>query len=257
MHFTWSPAFNNYGRLLKLPSRYWTYVVESPRVSRSIPDYADRPRMDAEPKLHVSDVELSFTHLKYLLECPYQFKLKVLYGFDGSLGGAMGFGKGLRNALAEVHQSNARSEVVDESKVPELVRRHLPLRYADEETRARMEDLAGTILTDFLGDNAAVLHQIQFAERNIAVHLDGGITIKERVDLIRRDDDGRVSIVDLKSNHRSQTEEVTWDQLSTCAFGYRELTGRTRTPSRPTSSRSANGVPNRSTGCCSMTWKLV
>ena len=41
------------------------------------------PGWDAEPKLHVSDVELSFTHLKYLLECPYQFKLKVLYGFDG------------------------------------------------------------------------------------------------------------------------------------------------------------------------------
>ena len=69
----------------------------------------------------------------------------------------MGFGKGLHNALAEVHQSNARSEVVDESKVPELVRGHLPLRYADEETRARMEDLAGTILTDYLGDDAAVL----------------------------------------------------------------------------------------------------
>lgn len=226
LHFTWAPAFNNRGRLLNRPSRYWNYVVRSPLVSRSMPDYTGRPRMKAEPRGHVSDVELSFTHLKYLLECPYQFKLKVLCGFDAPLGGAMGFGKGLHDALAEVHKSYARGGVVDESEVSELVQRHLLLRYADEETTARMEALAAQVLTDYLRDNAAILHQVRFAERNIAVHLDGGITIKGRVDLIRRDADGRVTIVDLKSNHRSQAEEVTRDQLSTYALGYRELTGR-------------------------------
>ena len=46
------------------------------------------------------------------------------------------------------------------------------------------------------------------------------------MDLIRSDADGRVTIVDLKSNHRSQAEEVTRDQLSTYALGYRELTGQ-------------------------------
>ena len=56
--------------------------------------------------------------------------------------------------------------------------------------------------------------------------MEGGIAIKGRVDLIRSDADGRVTIVDLKSNHRSQAEEVTRDQLSTYALGYRELTGR-------------------------------
>ena len=134
--------------------------------------------MKAEPRGHVSDVELSFTHLKYLLECPYQFKLKVLHGFDAPLGGAMGFGKGLHDALAEVHQRCARGEVVDASEVPELVQRHLLLRYADEETTARMDALAAQVLTDYLRDNAAVLHHVQFAERNIAVHLDGGIAIR-------------------------------------------------------------------------------
>ena len=226
LHFTWAPAFNNRGRPLNRPSRYWNQVVRSPLVSRSMPDYTGRTRMRAEPKGHVSDVELSFAHLKHLLECPYQFRLKVLCGFEAPLGGAMGFGKGLHDALAEVHHSVARGEVVDESKVPELVKRHLLLRCADEATGARMADLAAEILTNYLRDNAEILHQVQFAERNIAVHLDGGITVKGRVDLIRRDDDGRVSIVDLKSNHRSQAEEVTRDQLSTYALGYRELTGQ-------------------------------
>ena len=226
LHFTRAPAFDNRGRLLNRPSRYWNHVARSPLVSRSMPDYTGRTRMKAKPKGHVSDIELSFTHLKYLLDCPYQFKLKVLCGFDAPLGGAMGFGKGLHDALAEVHKICARGEVVDESRVPELVQRHLLLRYAGEETTARMEILAAQVLTDYLRDNAEILHQVQFAERNIAVHLDGGITIKGRVDLIRSDADGRVTIVDLKSNHRSQAEEVTRDQLSTYALGYRELTGQ-------------------------------
>ena len=226
LHFTWAPAFDNRGRLLNRPSRYWDHVAGSPLVSGSMPDYTGRPRVKAEPRGHVSDVELSFAHLKHLLECPYQFKLKVLCGFEAPLGGAMGFGKGLHDALAEVHKSCARGEVVDESKVPELVQRHLLLRYADEEATARMEGLAAQVLTNYLRDNAEILHQVQFAERNIAVHLDGGITIKGRVDLIRSDADGRVTIVDLKSNHRSQAEEVTRDQLSTYALGYRELTGQ-------------------------------
>ena len=226
LHFTWAPAFGNYGRWLNRPSGYWNYIARSPLVSRSMPEYTVRPRKKAEPRGHVSDVELSFTHLKYLLECPYQFKLKVLCGFDAPLGGAMGFGKGLHDALAEVHKRCARGEVVDESEVLELVQRHLLLRYADGETTGRMEALAAQVLTDYLRDNAAVLHQVQFAERNIAVHLEGGITIKGRVDLIRGDADGRVTIVDLKSNHRSQAEEVTKDQLSTYALGYRELTGQ-------------------------------
>ena len=131
--------------------------------------------------------------------------------------GGHGVGKGLHDALAEVHQSYARGDAVDESEVPGLVHRHLLLRYVDDETKARMEDLATTILTDYLHDNAVSLQQVQFAERNIAVHMDGGITIKGRVDLIRRDADGRISIVDLKSNHRSQADEVTKDQLSTYA----------------------------------------
>ena len=123
LHCTWAPAFDNYGRMLNRPSRYWNHVARSALVARSMPDYSGRPRMEAEPRSHVSDVELSFTHLKCLLECPYQFKLKVLHGFDAPLGGAIGFGKGLHDALAEVHQSSARGEVVDESRVPELVQR--------------------------------------------------------------------------------------------------------------------------------------
>ena len=53
-----------------------------------------------------------------------------------------------------------------------------------------------------------------------------GVSIKGRIDLVRRTDTNETTIVDLKSNERSQQEEVTEMQLHTYALGYKELTGR-------------------------------
>ena len=58
------------------------------------------------------------------------------------------------------------------------------------------------------------------------VNLPEGISIKGRIDLVRRTDTEEVTIVDLKSNQRTQNESVTEAQLNTYALGYRQLTGR-------------------------------
>ena len=48
-------------------------------------------------------LSFSFSDLKYFFECPYQFKLRVLYGFNAPIHEALGYGKSLHDALAEVH----------------------------------------------------------------------------------------------------------------------------------------------------------
>ena len=226
LHFSWAPTLDSRGNLLDQPSEYWNYVVKSSLVSDEEPDYTHRARRCPEPESHVSDVEISFTDLKFLLECPYQFKLKVLYGFQESLGGAMGFGKALHNALSEVHRRYHEGGTMDEGEVDGLIDRHLLLRYADDETTSRMRELALKIQKNYLRDSGAELQGVHSVERDVAVHLDGGITIKGRIDLVRSDGDGKVTLVDFKSNHRSQAEDVTRDQLLTYALGYRELTGQ-------------------------------
>jgi DNA helicase-2/ATP-dependent DNA helicase PcrA len=47
-----------------------------------------------------------------------------------------------------------------------------------------------------------------------------------RIDLVRRTDTDEVSIVDLKSTKRAQSEDLTETQLHIYALGYQELTGR-------------------------------
>ena len=224
LHMTWAPHTRPKNNRRKSP--FWDDVLASKWVRRRKPDYSDRPKANPEAQAKVANVEFSFSDLKYLLECQYQFKLKVLYGFDSPVALPMGYGKSLHDALAEVHQSQLRGQPLDVSHVPELVGRHLRLPYANREVRANLERSATLNLTNYITDNADQMHLIEFSEQDVMVNLPEGISIKGRIDLVRRTDTEEVTIVDLKSNQRTQNESVTEAQLNTYALGYRQLTGR-------------------------------
>ena len=54
------------------------------------------------------DVTLSFSDLKYFFECPYEFKLRFLYGFNPPIHEALGYGKSVHDVMAEVHKRALR-----------------------------------------------------------------------------------------------------------------------------------------------------
>ena len=84
-------------------------------------------------------VTLSFSELKYLFECPYQFKLRFLYGFNPPIHEALGYGKGLHDALAEVHKRALAGDLVGQDAAAELVTRHLHTPFAYPELRKQLE----------------------------------------------------------------------------------------------------------------------
>ena len=82
------------------------------------------------------NVTLSFSELKYLFECPYQFKLRFLYGFNPPLHEALGYGKGLHDALAEVHKRAVNGDLLTQAEAEDLVDRHLHTPFAYPELKA-------------------------------------------------------------------------------------------------------------------------
>lgn len=108
LHMTWAPTEGN--SHAQSPSDFFDEVRESRYVKRKRQDYAARKRLPPRPKASVANVTLSFSDMKYFLECPYQFKLRILYGFNAPLAEALGYGKSLHDALAEVHGRALRGE---------------------------------------------------------------------------------------------------------------------------------------------------
>jgi DNA helicase-2/ATP-dependent DNA helicase PcrA len=224
LHMTWAPHEGN--KTAQAPSDFYSHVLASKYVKRRPQDYADRKRLDPRPKGSVANVTLSFSDVKYFFECPYQFKLRILYGFNAALDEALGYGKSLHDALAEVHARALNGEAILPSEARTLVERHLRAPYAYPALREKLERAAEKAIEGYIRKNGGDFKNLEFSEKAIEIALGDGVSVAGRIDLVKRLDTGEVTIVDLKSTDRAQADAVTETQLHIYALGYQELTGR-------------------------------
>ncbi len=230
LFMTWAPVPDpndptRLHRLFKKPSVFWEHSLDSVNVKRHPINYSKREHLTPQPRAGIENVTLTFSELKYYFECPYQFKLRILYGFNPPIYEGLGYGRSLHNALADVHARVLNNEEVGPSFVPHLLDTHLHLPYAYPTLKATLEKSAKKVLDKYLQDNKDDLKNVIYSEKQVEIHLPGGVTVDGRIDLVRRKDTNETTIVDLKSSGRSQAEDVTEAQLHIYALGYRELTG--------------------------------
>ena len=208
------------------PSDLWHDVLESRFVKRRRQTFETRARGQPRPKTSIADVSLSFSDMRYFFECPYQFKMRTLYGFNAPLDEALGYGKSLHDALAELHSRAIAGENIEIGDADALVDRHLRLPYAYPALADTMRGSAKRTVADYIAARHSEFDKLEHSEKAIEIALENGVSVAGRIDLVRRRDTDEVAIVDLKSTQRAQAEELTEAQLHIYALGYRELTGR-------------------------------
>ena len=223
LFMTWGPIPGKNNRYAQA-SEFWQDILVSKFVKRRPPRFGERARLPARAKVSVANVSLTFSDLKYFFACPYQFKLRMLYGFNAPLEEALGYGKSLHDALAEVHARALEGDVAKPSEAPALLDTHLHVPYAYPALRDDLREAGITAIADYLRSNR--LDDVEFSEKAIELDLGNGVRVKGRIDLVRRIATGDTTIVDLKSTRRAQAEDLTENQLHIYALGYRELTGR-------------------------------
>jgi len=212
--------------LYKRPSEFLDRVRASTWFRRRKQDYSARKRLPPAPKASIANVVMSFSDIKYFFECPFQFKLRILYGFNPPIHEALGYGKSLHDALAEVHQRAMDGEAIAPADASGLVERHLHLPYAYPALKSTLTASAEAVVGKYIADNRSVFDQVEYAEKTVEVSVGDGISIVGRIDMVRRKGTAQTTIVDLKSKDRTQHEDVTEVQLHAYALGYEELTGR-------------------------------
>jgi DNA helicase II / ATP-dependent DNA helicase PcrA len=218
-----SPGKN---QLYKKRSQFFDHCADQQWFStRDTGVASDAPRLEPRARHVTPAVTFSFSELKYLFECPYQFKLRFLYGFNPPLHEALGYGKGLHDALAEMHKRAVAGDLVAKAEAEDLVERHLHTPYAYPELKATLHRAAVKAIERYFDEHGQDLERTVHSEKQIQVHVAPGITVDGRIDLIRRLDTDELAIVDFKSTARAQDEDVTRDQLHVYAVGYEELTG--------------------------------
>lgn len=226
LHLTWAPipGFNG---LYQKRSVFWDDILVSTYVKRKAQDYIiTRPHLAPTPRQGIANVIFTFSDLKYLFECPYMFKLRILYGFNHPIHEELGFGRSLHNALADVHARALRHEPVTDDLAEGLVTTHLHLPFSNSVLREKLANTAVNVVRNYIIANKVEFPNLEFAEKQVQISLGDGISVIGRIDLVRRKDTGKTYIVDLKSTEQSQQEQATELQLHVYALGYQELTGR-------------------------------
>ncbi len=179
-------------------------------------------RLEPQPIPQTPQVSLSFSEMKYYFECPYQFKLRFLYGFNAPIHEALGYGKGLHDALAGIHKRALENDVLGRDSAAALMDRHLNVPFAYATLRDQLRNSGIKAIERYFDAHGKEIANTEFSEKQIMVHVGPGITVEGRIDLIRRLDTGEVAIVDFESSDRAQAEDVTRDQLHN---GFCEMIG--------------------------------
>jgi DNA helicase II / ATP-dependent DNA helicase PcrA len=223
LHVTYAPVVDNQQQRSR--SEFFDHIAKQQWVSTVQVPIAEA-RLPPQPKQETPRVSLSFSELKYLFECQYQFKLRFLYGFNAPIHEALGYGKALHDALSEIHKRALEGDFVTKDSAGALLERHLNAPFAYETLREQLKKSGVKAIERYLDAHGNELANTEFSEKPIQVHIAPGITVDGRIDLIRRLDTGETAIVDFKSSERAQAEDVTRDQLHVYAVGYQELTGK-------------------------------
>lgn len=224
LYLSWAPIASN--AQARNRSDFFRDASASDWVLTADPGLPPVPRQAPIPKVETPAITISFSELKYLLECPYQFKLRFMYGFNPPIHEALGYGKGLHDALAEMHKRALTGDVPEPAEAQELVERHLHTPYAYPTLREQLRTAAVKAIERYFDEHGADLTRTIHSEKQIEVVVAPGVTVNGRIDLVKRLETDETSIVDFKSTEESQATAVTRDQLSVYALGYRELTGK-------------------------------
>ena len=209
----------------KKPSPFLELAIGDPHVSTKPSPVRVIDKLEPTARREVPQVTLTFSELKYMFDCPYQFKIRFLYGFNPPIHEALGYGKGLHDALAEIHKRALEGGTLSMEDAEDLVNRHLHTPYAYPSLRESLHNAAVSAIRRYFQEHGSEIPNTIHSEKEIQVHMGEGVVVDGRIDLIRRIDTGEVSVVDFKSTERAQPEAVTRDQLHVYALGYQELVG--------------------------------
>lgn len=223
LYCSFAPVPGN--QLFRHPSPFVGEITK-PNLILTRPSTREWPtKLRSEPRKSVGNLSLSFSQFKYFKECRYQFKLRFLYGFNAPIEEALGYGKSVHDALAEIHKRSLAGNVPERTEVPGIIARHLNVPFAYPDLRDQLREAGVGSVTRYLDENRSNLDHLEHVEQIIELDLGDGVIVNGRIDLIRNLESGQLAIVDFKSNERAQAEDVTRMQLHLYTVGYRALTG--------------------------------
>ncbi len=184
------------------------------------------------PDLRKSSIPLTlnFSLLEDYFECPYRFKLSMLYGFQQPFSELMGYGNTLHGIVRNINLAAISGIPVTEDFIRQTFEQIFYLPYATPKQHQMMLESAKRAVSKYVKRNADTFSDILMAESEIEIDMGDNVTVNGRIDMVKEitvDGQKKTVIVDFKTANKRVLEEIRSEQLKIYALGYQKLTGKT------------------------------
>ena len=179
------------------------------------------------PKEHKRDIHLatSFSDLRYYLACPHDFYLRKVMGFAPTIDQAFGYGRGVHNLMRAIHSDPKRwAKLASDRKNLEVeLQKHIDrglfyLRYTTGDPAKNMWAKGLKVVADYVERFAGELGHLTFEpEKEFETLIEypdqeGGALVSGAIDIVRRDDPPRVTLIDFKSGDPESDKHMKLDE---------------------------------------------
>lgn len=179
------------------------------------------------PKEHKRNIQLatSFSDLRYYLACPHDFYLRKVMGFAPTIDQAFGYGRGIHNLMRAIHADSQRwAKLIRDRKelegeIQKLIDRGLfYLRYTTGDPARNMWKKGIEVVADYVERFAGELKHLTFEPEKAFETLveypdrNGGALVSGAIDVVRRDDPPRVTLIDFKSGDPDSDKHMKLDE---------------------------------------------
>lgn len=154
----------------------------------------------------------SFSDIRYFMECPQDFYLRVVLGFTPTIGQEFGYGRGVHNLLREVHSDPSAWAAIagDPAKMSDAIDKLQEdglfyLRYTTGDPLDNLMSKAKSGVVGYVERYRDELSKLEFEPEKAFETLipEENLLIAGAIDVVRLDDPPRVTIIDFKSGDAS------------------------------------------------------
>lgn len=169
-------------------------------------------------------ITLNFSLLKDLFDCSYKFKISNVFGFFQPLNIRMGYGKSIHDMLDYIHKNHKLLDFNDPATITNIVDKYLHLPYASIKLIEAERKKASERITDYIEYNKSKFDHIVFSEKKVEMKFNDYFFIDGRIDLIRDDIHGDITIVDFKTDKSVLSPSQIKNQLMVYVTAYENMT---------------------------------
>ena len=194
----------------KRPSVFFDEFPEDYALTEPIDDPTEREEASIEMEEPLRNFPTSYSDLRYYDRCPYNYKLRFIYGFNPGVDMALGYGRNVHNILNMIHK-DYKERVPTGDEIEDIIYKNFYMRYAPEAYQERFKKSVMKLINKYVGRYGGDFNLVLETEKPFEFSIGNGL-ISGSIDLIKKlDKKGNVEGIEIVDFKNKEDKEFATD----------------------------------------------